>query len=79
MSSESAGAEQGATAGRAGTGHLGPHTRQTQPDYSAALMDELDFLKAWEQGRIPFLGSMVRVRQIRRANLAGGSQLAFPG
>ena len=74
--SEQVGAEQGVVTARTGTGHVGLHTRQTPPDQGAALMDELDFLKAWEQGRIPFLGAMVRVRQIRRANLALGSQLA---
>lgn len=77
--SASAGAEQWTAAGRAGTGHPVLCASQAQQDYGAPLMDELDFLNAWKEGRIPFLGGMVRIRQIRRANLAQDGQLASSG
>ena len=44
--------------------------------YDLALLDDLNFLKAWEQGRVPFMCAVFRVRQIRRANLVHGAQPA---
>ena len=56
--------------------HHGASTRPAPRAYDLALLDDLNFLKAWEQGRIPFMCAVVRVRQIRRANLAHGAQSA---
>jgi hypothetical protein len=39
--------------------------------YDRAVIDDLLFLQAWEKGLIPWWsGTIVRVRQIRNANLA---------
>lgn len=67
--SANGGAVQGAAVECAGR-HPSLPTQSARQDHEAALMGELDYLREWEQGHIPFLGAVVRVRQIRRASLA---------
>lgn len=38
--------------------------------YNRTVIDDLLFLDAWEKGLVPWLGAILRVRQIRRANPA---------
>jgi hypothetical protein len=38
--------------------------------YNRSVIDDLLFLDAWENGLVPWLGAILRVRQIRRANPA---------
>ncbi len=33
-----------------------------------SILRDLMFLEAWENGQVPWLGAILRVRQIRRAN-----------
>jgi hypothetical protein len=47
------------------------------PQLPHGLHDELRFLAAWEDRRVPWLGAYLRVRQLRRANvsLAGSIEI----
>jgi hypothetical protein len=45
-----------------------PSAEHPPDDDDAPLAAEVRFVAAWESGSLPFLGAIVRVRQIYRAN-----------
>lgn len=49
------------------------------PIHDQTVVDDLNFLAAWQQQPLPSLGSALRIRQLRRANPEDGKPVNEPG